>query len=55
MRPRSRQEVTRFFDGLDLVGPGIVPLAEWLAPRQGDTAEGSPLAGWVGVARKPAG
>lgn len=53
MRPRSRAEVARFFDGLALTGPGVVPLAEWLAPDRGE-ALGSPLAGYVGVARKPA-
>jgi S-adenosyl methyltransferase len=53
MRPRSQQEVTHFFDGLDLIGPGVVPSAEWLAP--GQAAGRSSLAGYVGVARKPAG
>jgi hypothetical protein len=53
MRPRSRQEVTRFFDGLDLIGPGVVPLAEWLSPGQPDADDSSLLAGHVGVARKP--
>jgi hypothetical protein len=28
-RPRDRVEVGRFFDGLDLVDPGIVPVAAW--------------------------
>jgi len=28
-RPRSREEFTRFFDGLDLVAPGIVPIGDW--------------------------
>jgi hypothetical protein len=52
MRPRSLEDVTRFFDGLDLIGPGIVPIAEWLSP--GQSAGSTPLAGYVGVARKPA-
>jgi S-adenosyl methyltransferase len=30
-RPRSREEFTRFFDGLELVPPGIVSVAEWRA------------------------
>ena len=30
-RLRTRAEFTRFFDGLDLVEPGITPLAEWRA------------------------
>jgi S-adenosyl methyltransferase len=28
---RTRAEFTRFFDGLDLVDPGVVPLPEWRA------------------------
>ena len=28
-RLRTRAEVTRFFDGLDLLAPGVVPLPEW--------------------------
>jgi hypothetical protein len=50
MRPRSRAEITRFFGGLDVIGPGVMPLADWLGEDDG----GSPLAGYVGVARKPA-
>jgi hypothetical protein len=53
MRPRSHEEVVRFFEGLDLVGPGVVPIAEWLGPGQADAGDGSPLAGYVGIARKP--
>jgi hypothetical protein len=53
VRPRSRQEVTRFFDGLDLIDPGVVPLTQWLSHGQADAYYGSPLAGYVGVARKP--
>lgn len=30
-RPRSREEVSRFFDRLELVPPGIVSVAEWRA------------------------
>jgi hypothetical protein len=52
MHPRSHEEVTRFFDGLDLIGPGVVPSAEWLAP--GQSVGRSRLAGYVGVAKKPA-
>jgi S-adenosyl methyltransferase len=26
---RSKEQVTRFFDGLDLVPPGVVPIQEW--------------------------
>jgi hypothetical protein len=49
MNPRSRAEVARLFAGLDPIGPGVVPVAEWLGEDDGD----SPLAAYVGVARKP--
>jgi hypothetical protein len=32
-RPRTRLEVGQFFDGLDLVDPGIVPVASWRDER----------------------
>jgi S-adenosyl methyltransferase len=47
---RGRAEVTRFFDGLELVEPGMVRVQEW---RPSSTAEAtSPAALWCGVARK---
>jgi hypothetical protein len=50
-RHRSHAEVARFFDGLDLVEPGLVPVQEW---RPGpETAAGTRSAMWGGVARKP--
>jgi len=33
-RLRTRAEVTRFFDGLDLLPPGVVPLPEWRAEAE---------------------
>jgi hypothetical protein len=30
-RPRTRREFCRFFDGLDLLEPGVVPLSDWRA------------------------
>jgi hypothetical protein len=47
---RPREAVIRFFDGLDLVEPGLVPTTQW-RPRPG--ADTTPLPGWAGVARKP--
>jgi S-adenosyl methyltransferase len=32
--PRTREEFARFFDGLDLVPPGIVSIAEWRAENE---------------------
>ncbi|HEY6295833.1 MAG TPA: SAM-dependent methyltransferase [Streptosporangiaceae bacterium] len=50
--PRSRDQVTRFFAGLDLVPPGLVPLNQWGLAGQIDTTAGG-LVGYSGIARKP--
>ena len=50
MRRRSHDEVARFFDGLDLVEPGIVQLHRWRATADSRTA---PSSGYAGVGRKP--
>ena len=47
---RSGEEVTRFFDGLDLVEPGVVPLNEW-RPDSELTRRITSI-GWGGVGRK---
>jgi hypothetical protein len=47
---RSHAEVLRFFDGLDMVGPGLVRVQEW-RPRTEAEATG-PAALWGGVGRK---
>ncbi|HSZ41950.1 MAG TPA: SAM-dependent methyltransferase [Trebonia sp.] len=38
IRPRSRAEVLRFFDGLDLIVPGLVTIGEWLGHDEGSLA-----------------
>jgi S-adenosyl methyltransferase len=47
---RTYAEVARFFDGWDLVEPGLVQLHRWRAVPADDSAE---LANYGGVARKP--
>ena len=47
---RSRGQVTRFFAGLDLVEPGVVPVEEW-RPEPG-TGDGGKSTVWCGVGRK---
>jgi SAM-dependent methyltransferase len=47
---RSHAEVARFFDGLDLVEPGLVQLHRWRAVAADPGIE---LANYGGVARKP--
>ena len=47
---RSRPEVERFFDGLDLVSPGLVTATQWLGSAPAPEPE--PDAGiYAGVAR----
>jgi hypothetical protein len=48
---RSRAEVASFFDGLDLVDPGVVPIQQW-RPDTEEEAE-AVAAMWGGVAVKP--
>ena len=49
---RDRGGVTRLFDGLELVEPGVIRAAEWRPDS--DLEAASPAALWGGVARKPA-
>jgi S-adenosyl methyltransferase len=50
-RHRNRAEVTRFFDGLDLVEPGLVPVQQWRPGSEMEARARSAM--WGGVARKP--
>ena len=50
---RSRAEITRFFDGLDLVEPGIVYLPAWQPDTRPAEAEPGSTLILCGVARKP--
>jgi hypothetical protein len=49
--PRSKAEVERFFAGLELVDPGVVPVLDW----HPDEEPANPNAAWYwsGMARKP--
>jgi O-methyltransferase involved in polyketide biosynthesis len=49
---RTRDEFARFFDGLDLVDPGVVQLPQWRPdPGTEDTLPGRPLPMWCAVGR----
>ncbi|HEV3069259.1 MAG TPA: SAM-dependent methyltransferase [Streptosporangiaceae bacterium] len=48
---RTRAEVSRFFDGLDLVPPGIVYVHTW-RPGAGDTVPPDGVSAYGGVARR---
>jgi S-adenosyl methyltransferase len=49
--PRDRAAVTRFFDGLEMTGQGLMPLDQWrgLSPA---TVAGAGLSCYCGIARK---
>lgn len=49
--PRTHAEVSRFFEGLDLLQPGVVQLPEWRPDPDAGTP-GRPLPVWCGVGRK---
>ncbi|AIS01972.1 SAM-dependent methyltransferase [Streptomyces glaucescens] len=48
---RSPEDVTRFFDGLELLEPGVVSCSRW-RPESADGAEREEVAMFGGVARK---
>jgi S-adenosyl methyltransferase len=45
---RSRPEFERFFSGLELAEPGVVPLPEWRS-----VGSGYPIPCYAGMGRKP--
>jgi O-methyltransferase involved in polyketide biosynthesis len=49
---RTRDDVGRFFHGLELIEPGIVQPHRW-RPAPGDHVPDHDLTAWCGVARKP--
>ena len=49
---RDRDQVARFFEGLELVEPGLVYVHTW-RPGEFDTAPEDATSAWGGVARKP--
>jgi len=54
MQLRTRADFTRFFDGLELAHPGVVPINHWQpGPRPGTHEEGA-LPAYAALGRKPA-
>jgi hypothetical protein len=49
--PRTGAGYARFFDGLSLVGPGLVPMPQWRPEPVADAAELIPM--YAAVGRKP--
>ena len=50
--PRSREEILGFFDGFDLIEPGLVPKHQW-RPADGTAPANTPNIQWGGVGIKP--
>ena len=50
--PRSPEQLTGFFDGLEVVEPGVVPLTSW-RPEANPFPEAGDVPGMCGVGRKP--
>jgi S-adenosyl methyltransferase len=50
--PRSRDEIAKFFNGLELVEPGIVPIAAW-RPEDDAPDDIYSVYAWAGVGRRP--
>ena len=50
--PRPRNQVARFFDGLELLPPGLVPISKWALSSPIDPTT-SALIGYCAIARKP--
>jgi S-adenosyl methyltransferase len=48
---RSREQVARFFEGTELLEPGLVPVEQWRPDPSADAAGKSIL--WCAVGRKP--
>ena len=44
--------MARFFDGMEMTGPGLMPLAQWWGSSPATTAD-SGLSCYCGIARKP--
>lgn len=50
---RSREQVTRFFSGWDIVPPGVVHGNDWTVTADSVAAVRLPMNFWCGAARKP--
>ncbi|MFD7614537.1 SAM-dependent methyltransferase [Streptomyces sp. NPDC059828] len=49
---RTREEVARFFDGFELVQPGLVSMAKWRPDAPAEQEDPYAFSGYAGVGRK---
>jgi hypothetical protein len=53
MSMRSQPEILEFFDGFDLVEPGVVPLQKWRPEALAESgADSKRMVGYAGVGMK---
>ena len=54
VHPRTQGQVARFFAGMQMLGPGLVPPAQWPVAMEGECLEGEEGAGhgYVGLGRR---
>ncbi|WP_174550900.1 SAM-dependent methyltransferase [Actinomadura latina] len=52
LTPRTRDQILRFFDGLDLLEPGLVSMSRW-RPEATPWGEPAEVSGYCAVGRKP--
>ncbi|MEU7019129.1 SAM-dependent methyltransferase [Streptomyces sp. NPDC046203] len=50
---RSKAEIARFFDGTELVEPGLVPMPLWRSDNPDEEEDPFAFSGYAGVGRKP--
>jgi hypothetical protein len=50
---RSPEQFRRYFEGLDLVEPGVVPLVQWRPDTEAVDTEQAEIYSYCGVGRKP--
>jgi O-methyltransferase involved in polyketide biosynthesis len=53
MKLRTKAEISRFFDGLELTGPGVVPINRWQPDGADAAAAGQDLPAYAALGRKP--
>ena len=53
VRSRTRAEVSAFFDGLELIEPGVVPVHQWRPDADAAEVRDAEVTLYCGVARKP--
>jgi hypothetical protein len=52
LTPRTKDQLARFFDGLDLLEPGLVSMSRW-RPETIRSGEPPEVAGYSALGRKP--